>query len=341
VTPLGVHVRRFAALLTLACTAEMAAAHLVPIPPSLCAFDPLTLAAPASGTTGTAQPATDADTNRILFDPGESRIQVCAAAPDPTRCGAAVPRAFTLGSVTGTLAFPALFPGRMLSTGDVVVDDVPVTLAVGSDVRTVGMRFTTALTASGGAILEGIPLQGLASLTLVGVADPVGLPSALSGGPLVVTMSCLPRPVPDIGQFDPPPALSSIGGQLGRRSRLRWTVDLITKTPVDFGAHPTLLAIHVDGQTVHSAVFSSGLTGSRQLTGTSDDGQDVLTVRQGRTPSSGTHFTVSAHLPNVDLSPQAAGSPALVDVTLDMGGLLERGEQLFHVASDGRTLRAR
>jgi hypothetical protein len=50
---------------------------------------------------------------------------------------------------------------------------------------------------------------------------------------------------------------------------------------------------------------------------------------------------VSAHLPNVDLSPQAAGSPALVDVTLDMGGLLERGEQLFHVASDGRTLRAR
>ena len=49
---------------------------------------------------------------------------------------------------------------------------------------------------------------------------------------------------------------------------------------------------------------------------------------------------MSATLSDVALPPETRGGRVLVDVALDMGGLLEREEQLFHVAGDGRTLRS-
>src|SRR5690349_20988249 len=112
-------------------TARVAIAHIVPIPPSLCTFDPLRLEVPATGLAGAAQAAGPADAVRIVYDSGASRIQVCPAVADPDQCGAVVPRPFTLGSTTGTLAFPAVFAGQMLSSGDIATDDLPITFTVG------------------------------------------------------------------------------------------------------------------------------------------------------------------------------------------------------------------
>jgi hypothetical protein len=76
--------------------------------------------------------------------------------------------------------------------------------------------------------------------------------------------------------------------------------------------------------TIASAVFSTGLHGRRRLTGTSDDGRSVITVRQSRT-----RLVLTLKLRNVTLLPQASGARVPLDVTLDVGGLIGRGEQLF------------
>src|SRR5439155_12844725 len=47
---------REACVLLLLLRATSAAAHIVPVPPSTCVFDPVTIEAPASGTVGTAAP---------------------------------------------------------------------------------------------------------------------------------------------------------------------------------------------------------------------------------------------------------------------------------------------
>ena len=49
--------------------AASAPAHIVPVPPSACAFDPVTIEAPGSGVIAAATPAGPTDQFRILYDP--------------------------------------------------------------------------------------------------------------------------------------------------------------------------------------------------------------------------------------------------------------------------------
>ena len=67
--------RRGLLLALLLATARGAGSHIVPVPPSTCAFDPLTIEAPTAGTSATAAPATPADQFRILYDPQASQAQ--------------------------------------------------------------------------------------------------------------------------------------------------------------------------------------------------------------------------------------------------------------------------
>src|SRR5207249_12005095 len=60
-----------AMLLVLLATASISA-HIVPVPPSTCAFDPITVEMPVAGT---AAPAGPSDTLRILYDPQSSTAQ--------------------------------------------------------------------------------------------------------------------------------------------------------------------------------------------------------------------------------------------------------------------------
>jgi hypothetical protein len=324
-------------LLLIGWAARAAFGHIVPIPPSECRFDPLELQVPAMGLTGAARPAEAADTIRILYDVSANQLQFCAEPPgDPARCGDPVPRPFTLGPTAGMITLPSLFIGTMRLSGDVVIADLPITFTLGAATATVPVTLTTGLVAVNGTVAEGTPLQGLGSLVLVGAARGDLLPPPLTGEPLLVRMSCQPRPVPDKDQFATPPRITSIGGRITTgRVKLRATVEIPSTAAPDFAGRPTLVAVHVDGATVASAVVSAGLHGRRRLTGTSDDRHAKVGVRQ----RSATRLALVVVLRSVTLPPQAAGARVLVDLTVDTGGLLGRGEQLFRASRNGRRLR--
>src|SRR5262249_10677926 len=189
------------ALLAAAWPARTLRAHIVPVPPSVCAFQPFALNVPATGVAGDAQAAGPADALRVLYDASASQVQLCPVDPgNPTSCGVAVPRSFSLGAATGTVTLPPIFDGRMLSSGDVTIFDLPVTLTVGTTTTTRRVTLTTGLVSMKGTVAQGTPLQGLGSFTLVGRVDDGVLPAPLADA-MLVTLSCQPRPVPDKTQF--------------------------------------------------------------------------------------------------------------------------------------------
>jgi hypothetical protein len=323
-------------LLAAACPARTLRAHIVPVPPSVCAFEPIALAVPATGLDGSAQAAGPADTMRVLYDASASQVQLCPVdAWNPSRCGTPVPRAFTLGSATGTLTFPGIFDGRMLSSGDVTIPDLPVTFTLGETTTTTRITLTTGLVSVNGAVAQGTSLQGLGSFILVGRIDGGALPAPLAADAMLVTLSCQPRPVPDKTQFLSPLPMTPIGGQLTTdQMRLRTTITISSSSPPDL-THALMLAVNLDGKMVASAVFSAGVSGSRKLTGTSDDGNAVLTIKR----ASAGRLIVSASLRNTTLPPQSPGAPVLLDLTLDGGSFIGRGEQLFRTSGSGRKVK--
>jgi len=329
--------RRFAiAGAFLVCTAVAALAHLVPIPPSTCTFDPLTLTVPATGASGAADPALPADTVRIAFDAPANQIQFCAAGATADACTDAVPRPFTLGTTIGTLTFPAVFNGDMLSSGDVTIADVPIIVTTGAATQTARVTLTTGLAAAGGAVVAGAPLQGLAAVTLVGAFDPATLPPPLTGQLVVLSASCLPRPVPDKDQFAPPFVPKSLVGHItADGARIRATADVPSVSPPDLSGAPTVVALDVGGTIVASGVVSGGLGGRGNLSGTSDDGRTAIEVRSSRRGAT-SRIVLTVRFDAVTLPPQSPGAPVLVDLVIDAGGVIGRGEQLFRVSRDGR-----
>ena len=321
--------------LLIASTVRLAAAHIAPIEPSLCAFEPFDLQVPATGLVGAAATAGPDDMIRTVYDPSASAIQLCPADPgNPSACGSPVPRPFTLGATTGTIAFPGLFQGGMLSSGDMTLPDVPLAITVGGSTATVPVTLTTGLVTVDGAVAEGAPLQEAVSATLVGVLDGGALPPPLTGQSILVRLSCLPQPFPDEDQFASPLEMASIKGTItSKQVQLRATAAITSSSPSpDFVGSPVLLAVDGDGTPIASAIFSQGLHGRKRLTGTSDDGQGTITVRQ-----SASRVVLTIKLRNVTLPPPASGARVLVDVTLD-AGLIGRGEQLFQANGNGRRL---
>ena len=264
-----------------------------------------------------------------------SQLQLCPADPsNATSCGAAVPRPFTLGGAAGTVTLPGIFDGRMLSSGDVTIFDLPLTFTVGTATATTRVTLTTGLVSMNGTVAQGTPLQGLGSFTLVGRIDGGVLPAPLESA-MLVTLSCQPRPVPDKTQFLAALGMAPIGGQLTTgQMRLRTTISISSSSPPDL-THALLLAVNLDGKMVASSVFSSGVSGSRRLTGTSDDGNATLTIRR----ASGGRLIVSAQLRNTTLPAQSPGAPVLLDLMLDGGSFIGRGEQLFRTSGSGRQVK--
>ncbi|HLY39477.1 MAG TPA: hypothetical protein VKU61_15640 [Candidatus Binatia bacterium] len=318
-------------------TAVSAGAHIVPIPPSTCAFDPFQFRVPATGLTGEAQSADPTDVLRLSYDASADVIQFCGTGgSDGTQCEA-VPRTFTLGATSGTLTFPALFNGQMLSDGDITVADLPVTVAAGGSTTRTAVTLTTALTAADGIVFQGQPLQGLASFTLVGVIDGAALPLPLAGQTLVLSLSCLPRPVPDKDQFGAPLVASSMRGAITSKLAHLHAIADVTSAP-DLSPGPTLLAINADGTMIATGIVTGGLHADKTLTGRSDDGQTTVTVRMLRRRS-GTRLVLDVRLQRVTFPKEVSGARVLVDLTLDAGGVIWRGEKLFRATAGGRRLR--
>ena len=335
----GAGMRRALALVLLGVwPAVRVAAHVVPVPPSLCRFEPMTLEVSATGVGGAAAAATDADTVLLKYDTGTSSIVVCpAAAPDFTACGPVVPRGFTLGASTGTLAFPAQFGATLLASGDALVPSLPVQMTLDGAGATATFRLTTGLVDVAGTVREGVPLRDLESFVLVGTAAPDTLPGTLLGQTVVLRLSCQPRPIPDKDQFLLPARVATLAGRIGASTAsLRATVELPTPATLDFGAAPAMLLVHVAGQPVGAVVVTGGLAGKHAKKGKSDDGRSTLSVKQ-----KGTKLLVTARLGAVTMTSQTPGVPVDVDLVLDAGGLLARGERLFHASRNGRTLKPR
>ena len=141
--------------------------------------------------------------------------------------------------------------------------------------------------------------------------------------------------MPDKTQFLSPLAMAPIGGELTTdQVRLRTTISISSSSPPDL-THALVLAVSLDGKMVASAVFPTGVSGSRRLTGTSDRRQRGPDDQ----PCSAGRLIVSASLRNTTLPPQTPGTPVLLDVTLDGGSFIGRGEQLFKTSGSGRKVK--
>src|SRR5262249_17789797 len=135
---------------------------------------------------------------RIVYDANASVVHACPADADAGKdCGDSVPYDFELDASSGSLVLPARFGGLMESSGDMVLDDLPVAVTLGGVTADVQVTLTTGLAVAGDTVAEGAPLRGLGAWTLVGVLPGDALPPPLTGQALLLRVACQPRPVPD------------------------------------------------------------------------------------------------------------------------------------------------
>jgi hypothetical protein len=322
-------------LFLVALGARVAAAHIVPIDPSLCTFDPVSLSVPATGATGSAAAPRDEDALRIVYDTGSSEATFCPAVALNPRgsCGVSVPRAFTLGAVAGTLTFPPIFRARMFAGGDLELAGLSVGVDVGGVSASVPVTFTSGLAAADDMVVEGAPFAGFGEFHLVGVARD-GLPPPLAGQTLVLGLSCMAVPAPDVDQFAQPARVTSFSGRInGGKGRLRAVVDAgAAGTPV-LGAAPLLVRLASNDTSIAAAVVS-GAGDARRWRGMSADGRVKVVVRTHAT----SELIVTLNVRHA--TPPAVSGRVLVQVTLDLAGTIARGETLFHATHGGRALRS-
>src|SRR5262245_30271018 len=116
---------RFGSLLVLALVTARASAHIVPVLPSSCAFDPASVEMPTSSLVAPLAPAGSGDTFSILYDPsaGTAQFDLRGVAP----------RAFVVGADDGTLALSPLFVAALRTDGELTATaDVSFTLDAAS-----------------------------------------------------------------------------------------------------------------------------------------------------------------------------------------------------------------
>ena len=325
-------------LILLHILAGVARAHDVTINPSLCTFQPVLVNASDAAFAATAAAPAASDTFRIVYDVGLSEAQFCPADPaDSTRCAASSTspaRAFSGAGVSGTLTLP-LFQARVLASGDLVTEPVPVVFTVGAATATVMMPLTTGLVAAGSVVAQGSPIDANGTLTLVGAGAAAGLPAPLGGTPLLLRLTCTATPKPDLDQFRVPTRTKSLAGTIRAdgvrvRAKLHAGAELPTPAP-DFGT-PGLVMLSAAGSTIAVADLPAGLRaqGRRKFVGQTADGKGTVIVRAG---SGRGNYALSLRLPAAMLP--AAGAPAGVELTYRLGGLFSRTTRTFRPAGKG------
>jgi hypothetical protein len=330
-----------AAMLVLV-VAGYARAHSEPIFPSVCTLEPFALTAPGAGLAGTAAAPGPADVLRQVYDAESSSVTFCPAdALDPThKCATTIsPRGFTMGTVSGTIAFPASFIVSMLATGDLTVADLPLSIDAGGGPVAVSTLLTTGLVSSaGGAVLEGSPIDTGGHVAFVGSAVGTGLPAPLADQPLGFRMSCTLDPPPDLDQFALTPTIAKTTGRVAANgAAAKLTVTLEPGQTPDFAGKPALLRLYAGDTTVGSVDVPGGLTaaGKKKFHGTAADGAEITVAVK-----STKRYVLTAHCPAATLPPGAHGKVTIA-VTEDVGGYLARGTRSFKANRKGTILKAR
>ena len=312
--------------------AAAASAHVIPVCPSTCAFDPIEIDAPDGGISVMAAP------------PGPSDQFVIKYIPDP-QAGAAQfgmsavpPRSFTVDGVNGTLALPAVFNARMTNVGDLVVS-VPVTITLGGAPASVAMTLTTGLATAGTMILEGAPIpakgntaiipcptdQSITQFTMVGAVPESGLSAPLAGR-FGVRLSCQTTPAPDRDQFTLATQTTLVSTRLtAQMLKLRAIFAPGPTETADFPNQPAVVRVHAGDTVVAVGNLPGGLParGKKVFVGMSADGRAAIGVRILRQKPL-TYF-LETKLRDPAL-PQAGAGRLDVTFTCEVGGLLSRVE---------------
>jgi hypothetical protein len=233
----------------LACV-PAARAHLAPIDPSTCALD-VALRAPDAGVTATVDPPA-ADLLRFRYEPDtsptRSSVQACAANSSAVCLGTPAPRAFVVNGVAGTIALPAVFTLRMLSSGDLDAPSVPVVITLGGATVSVPFALTTGFALVGATPILGAPSDASGAVRLVGSGSSATLPAPLGGTPLALELACVHAPAPDLDQFAPAPRLTKIRGAItAKKVKITMTLESELSMTVDPAGVPTILRLQDGG----------------------------------------------------------------------------------------------
>lgn len=305
-------------LLALLLTVSPAAAHDVPVEPNTCTLDL------EVGSAVVAPPA-DVDALRIVYTVASNVAQFQAATVPP--------RAFTIGGVAGSLAFPAVFSTTLTTAGDLVFAPIPLAFVVDGVPVTVPVALTTGLVEAEGIVLSGTPIGSDGTLGLVGVVPAGALPAPLDGA-TVVRARCVLLPVaPDLDQFAEAAAAAKLGGVIkSTKGKLHALLQVPVGTTPDFTRAAMLRFATSDGDLLVVDLPNGLVASGRKHTGTSADGA-VVTVKPGRKKPRPT-YKVLLTTPGQTVPPPAGGR-ADVQATFDLGGVLARGARTFKAKSGG------
>jgi len=320
---------RVALLLLLA--AATARAHIVPVPPSTCAFEPVVVEMPAAGLTATGAPPGPGDAFHILYDPQASAAQFNLTGVPP--------RSFSATGVMGTFSVSPIFGAALANDGNLQATPT-FTFTTPAGTASAAIALTTGLVVAGDAVLEGVPLSKAdGTFALTGVLDPSVLPAPLAGGPLVVRLGGQAVPPPDTDQFRIATRTTVLSAAItAKLAKARFIFAPGTMEQPDFPGRPALLRISTGDTTIATADLSSGLAahGKKLFIGRSADGRVALGVHTLRRSGQLAYlFAVKLKTPAL---PVATGAVAAT-VTYDVGGLLARVALSLHAKRGGALLR--
>jgi hypothetical protein len=292
--------------------------HVVPVPPSTCAFEPVEIDVPAMGISTQAVAPDPSEQLRLLYDPQAGQAQFDARA--------LAPRRFDAAGSAGTLSVPAFFVASLQDSGDFAAQET-VTLTLDGMSAAVPMVLTTGLAAAGSLVVEGAPIAPKPSgvFTLVGVAANGGLGPPVGDAAVAIRLTCVADPRPDVDQFIIATRSTLVSASLtSQQLRLRTIfAPGPTQTP-SFADRPAIFRVSTAGGTVLAGQLPSGLPAQNRklFSGRSTDGTVLVAVRLLRRRPSPTYLLgIKASGPSL---PAAAGGGTTVTITYDVGGLLSR-----------------
>jgi len=320
---------RVASLLLLAATTVRA--HIVPVPPSTCAFEPVTVGMPAAGLIATGAPPAPGDLFHILYDPQASSAQFNLTGVPP--------RSFSATGVTGSFSVSPIFGAALANDGNLQATPT-FTFTTPAGTASASIALTTGLVVAGDAVLEGVPLsKASGTFALTGVLDPSSLPAPLTGGPLVIRLGGVAVPPPDTDQFRIATQTTVLSAAItAKLAKARFIFAPGTNDQPDFPGRTALLRISTGDTTITTANLPSGLAahGKKLFIGRSADGRAALGVHTLRRSGQVAYlFAVKLKTPTL---PAAAGAVPTT-ITYDVGGLLSRVTVSLHPKRGGALLR--
>jgi hypothetical protein len=300
--------------------APAARAHLAPIDPSTCALD-IALSVPDAGVTATVDPPAG-ELLRFRYEPDtsptRSLVQACIADANGACLGTSVPRGIVVNGVAGTIALPAVFTLRMLSSGDLDASGVPIAIQLGGATASVPFALTTGFALAGTTPVLGAPVDASGAMRVVGVGTSAVLPAPLGGAAMGLELGCVQTPPPDLDQFAPAPRLTKIRGAItAKKVKITMTLESELSMAVDPAGTPTVLQLRDGGGAALVEQVTSLQSGARGRFASS--GGEIKVI-----PGKGKGVRTQKIVLKESPGPAAALASGTGTLAIETGGLMAR-----------------